>query len=162
VKGPQRGSQRPTNPRPQRPRSYDVSGRPDPIFTPERASPQGDQGLTRGDAAKDLEILVLRHQLTVLRRQVPRPKLEPADRALLAAISRALPKSRWSCFVVRPQTLLRWHRRLVAGAWAYPHRPTRRPALDPDVQQLIVSRGHPEQVRRVYVRHYNGHQPTGR
>jgi hypothetical protein len=51
--------------------------------------------LVRGDATKDLEILVLRHQLTVLRRQPPRPKLEPADRALLAAISRALPRARW-------------------------------------------------------------------
>jgi len=72
--------------------------------------------LARGDAAKDLEILVLRHQLTVLRRQVPRPRLEPADRALLAAVSRMLPRSRWSWFLVKPQTLLRWHRRLVAGA----------------------------------------------
>ena len=49
--------------------------------------------LARGDAAKDLEILVLRHQLTVLHRQVPRPRLEPTDRALLAAISRALPRT---------------------------------------------------------------------
>jgi putative transposase len=47
--------------------------------------------LARSEAAKDLEILVLRHQLTVLRRQVPRPKLQPADRALLAAVSRVLP-----------------------------------------------------------------------
>jgi putative transposase len=77
--------------------------------------------LTHDDAAKDLEILVLRHQLTVLRRQTPRPKLEPTDRALLAAISRILPQSRWSCFPVRPETVLRWHRRLVAGAWTYPH-----------------------------------------
>jgi len=73
--------------------------------------------LVRGDAAKDLEILVLRHQLAVLRRQTPRPKLEPADRALLAAVSRVLPRSGWSCFLVRPETLLRRHRRLVAGAW---------------------------------------------
>jgi putative transposase len=73
--------------------------------------------LARGDAAKDLEILVLRHQLTVLRRQIPRPRLEPADRALLTAISRALPRARWSCFFVKPETLLRWHRRLVTGAW---------------------------------------------
>jgi putative transposase len=95
--------------------------------------------LARGDAAKDLEILVLRHQLAVLRRQVPRPRLEPADRALLAAVSRALPRARWSCFLVKPETLLlRWHRRLVARAWTYPHRQTGRPPLDQDVQQQIV------------------------
>ncbi|HEY5985451.1 MAG TPA: integrase core domain-containing protein [Streptosporangiaceae bacterium] len=94
--------------------------------------------LARGDAAKDLEILVLRHQLTVLRRQTPRPKLEPADRALLAASSRVLPRTRWSCFFVKPDTLLRWHRRLVAGTWTYPHSPTGRPPLNHGVQQLIV------------------------
>jgi putative transposase len=94
--------------------------------------------LARGEAAKDLEILVLRHQLTVLRRQVPRPKLEPADRALLAAVSRVLPRARWSCFLVQPDTLLGWHRRLVAGAWTHPHRQTGRPPLDQEVQQLIV------------------------
>jgi putative transposase len=94
--------------------------------------------LARRDAAKDLELLVLRHQLTVLRRQVPRPKLEPADRALLAAISRLLPRSRWSCFLVTPQTLLRWHRRLIAGAWTYPHHGHGRPPLDDSVQHLIV------------------------
>ena len=76
--------------------------------------------LARGDAAKNLEILVLRHQLTVLRRHVARPRLEPTDRALLTAVSRALPRGRWSCFFVKPETLLRWHRRLVAGAWTYP------------------------------------------
>jgi hypothetical protein len=93
--------------------------------------------LARGDAAKDLELLVLRHQLSVLRRQVPRPRLEPADRALLAAVSRVLPRSRWSCFLVKPETLLRWHRRLVAGAWTYPRGPGR-PPLDEDLQALIV------------------------
>jgi putative transposase len=94
--------------------------------------------LARGHAAKDLEILVLRHQLTVLRRQTPRPRLEPADRALLAAVSRVLPRARWSCFLVRPDTLLRWHRRLVAGTWTYPHRGSGRPPLDQEVQQLII------------------------
>ena len=58
--------------------------------------------LARGDAANDLEILVLRHQLAVLRRQTPHPRLEPADRALLAAVSRVLPRARWSCFLVQP------------------------------------------------------------
>jgi putative transposase len=94
--------------------------------------------LTRGDAAKDLEILVLRHQLTVLRRQTPRPRFEPADRALLAAVSRVLPRDRWSCFFVTPETLRRWHRRLVAGRWTYPRRGQGRPPLDDGVQQLIV------------------------
>jgi len=94
--------------------------------------------MARGDAAKDLEILVLRHQLTVLRRQIPRLTLEPADRALLAAVSRVLPRSRWSCFFVKPETLMRWHRRLVAGAWTYPRRGPGRPPLDQEVQQLIV------------------------
>ena len=92
----------------------------------------------RGDAAKDLEVVVLRHQLAVLRRQTPRPKLEPADRALLAAISRILPRSRWSCFFVRTETLLRWHRRLLAGTWTYSHHQIGRPPLDDEVQQLIV------------------------
>jgi putative transposase len=87
--------------------------------------------LARGDAAKDLEILVLR-------RQTPRPRLEPADRALLAAASRVLPRGRWSCFLVRPETLLRWHRRLVAGAWTYAHRRPGRPPLDQELQQLII------------------------
>jgi transposase len=94
--------------------------------------------LARTDAAKDLEILVLRHQLTVLRRQVARPRLQPADRALLACVSRVLPRSRWSCFFVQPETLLRWHRRLVAGAWTYPNRRPGRPQLDQEIQQLII------------------------
>jgi hypothetical protein len=59
--------------------------------------------LARGDAAKDLEILVLRHQVTVLRRQISRPRFETADRALLTAISRTLPRARWSCFRSRHQ-----------------------------------------------------------
>jgi hypothetical protein len=69
---------------------------------------------------------------------VARRKLQPADRALLAALSRVLPRSRWSCFFARPDTLLRWHRRLVAGAWTYPHRGTGRPPLDQELQQLII------------------------
>jgi putative transposase len=87
---------------------------------------------------KDLEILVLRHQLAVLRRQISRPRLQPADQALLATVSRVLPRSRWSCFLTKPDTLLRRHRRLVLGAWTYPHRQIGRPPLDQEVQQLIT------------------------
>jgi putative transposase len=87
--------------------------------------------LARGEAAKDLEVLVLR-------RQTPRPRLEPADRALLAAVSRVLPRARWSCFLVTPETLLRWHRRMIARAWTYPHRRYGRPQRHHDAQPLIV------------------------
>jgi putative transposase len=71
----------------------------------------------RSESAKELEILVLRHELSVLRRQVNRPQLRPSDRILLAAASGLLPRSRWSSFLVSPATLLRWHRRLVARRW---------------------------------------------
>jgi putative transposase len=74
--------------------------------------------VVRGDRSKDVEILVLRHQVAVLRRQVRRLDLEPADRALLAALSRLLPRPRWSTFFVTPATLLRWQcaaRRLVVS-----------------------------------------------
>ena len=86
----------------------------------------------RGDRAKELEILVLRHELSILRRQVGRPRFEPHDRLLLAALSRVLPRRSWNAFPVRPETLLRWHRRLIARRWTYPHRrPGRPPPLPP-------------------------------
>jgi putative transposase len=77
----------------------------------------------RSEHSKELEILVLRHQLHVLQRQVARPRLRPADRLLLAALSRSLPRSAWSTLFVSPATLLRWHRagRLLLGILA-PHR----------------------------------------
>jgi hypothetical protein len=81
---------------------------------------------------------VLRHQHTVLRRQLSRPRLLPADRALLAALRRALPRARWWCYFVKPDTLLGWHRRLVAGAWTYPHHAAGRPPLDQELQPLVV------------------------
>jgi hypothetical protein len=71
----------------------------------------------RSTDAKEIELLALRQQLAVLRRQRPRPRLQPADRALLAALSRLLPRARWSVFLVRPETLLRWQRRMVARRW---------------------------------------------
>jgi putative transposase len=93
---------------------------------------------SRSAQAKEIEILVLRHELAVLRRQHPRARLQPADRALLAALSRALPRERWSCFLVKPETLLRWHRCLVRRRWTYPSARMGRPPLPDDLQQLIV------------------------
>jgi hypothetical protein len=92
----------------------------------------------RRDRAKELEILVLRHELSVLRRRVDRPRFEPHDRLLLAALSRLLPRRSWDAFLVRPETLLRWHRRLVARRWTYPHRRPGRPPIGGEVRDLIV------------------------
>jgi putative transposase len=87
---------------------------------------------------KELEIVVLRHELSVLRRQIHRPDLRPADRAFLAAAARLLPRWRWSSFFVTPQTLLAWHRRLVARRWTYPSRRPGRPRIDPALHALIL------------------------
>ncbi|HEY8723702.1 MAG TPA: integrase core domain-containing protein [Gaiellaceae bacterium] len=94
--------------------------------------------LGRSERAKELEILVLRHELSILRRQVKRPQFAPRDRFLLAALSRALPRRSWQAFLVRPETLLRWHRRLVARHWTYPHRAPGRPPIDGAVRELVL------------------------
>jgi putative transposase len=97
--------------------------------------------LLRCEEAKEIEILVLRHQLSVLRRQVARPELKPADRALLAGLSRVLPRQRWAAFFVCPETLLGWHRRLVARRWTYGGqrgRPRKRDELRGLVKRLAV------------------------
>jgi putative transposase len=94
--------------------------------------------VSRGDRAKELEILVLRHELSILRRQVNRPRFQPHDRLLLAAFSRVLPRRSWNAFFVQPETLLCWHRRLVARRWTYPHRRPGRPPISRDVRELIV------------------------
>src|SRR3954471_15681892 len=94
--------------------------------------------LPRDDAAKDVEVLVLRHQVAVLRRQVHRPKLEPADRVVLAALSRLLPRSRWPIFFVTPATLLRWHRELIARHRTYPHARPGRPAVAAQIRDLVL------------------------
>jgi putative transposase len=89
-------------------------------------------------AEAELEIAVLRHQVAILRRQVKRPIYRVSDRAFLAAASRMLGREAWGAFLVRPETLLRWHRQLVARKWTRPHRPPGRPALDPEVRALIL------------------------
>jgi hypothetical protein len=83
----------------------------------------------RSAEAKEIEILVLRHELAVLRRQHPRPSLQPTDRALLAVLSRLLPRVRWSVVLVQPETLLRWHRRMVRRRWTYQAAHKGRPPL---------------------------------
>jgi transposase InsO family protein len=87
---------------------------------------------------KDVEIAVLRHQLTVLRRRVTRPTYTPSDRLVLAVLAGLLPRERWSAFLVTPATLLRWHREVVRGRWTYPHRPGRRRGLEPSVVELVL------------------------
>jgi putative transposase len=105
----------------------------------------------RSAEAKEVEILVLRHELAVLRRQHPRPRLQPKDRALLATLSRHLPRTRWSVFLVKPETLLGWHRRIVRRRWTYPTVSRGRPPVPDQVQQWIV-RLASENPRRGYQR----------
>jgi putative transposase len=95
-------------------------------------------GCRRSELAKDVELLVLRHEIVVLRRQHPRPRLSPADRALFAALTRLLPRSRRVGLVVTPRTLLRWHRELVRRKWAQPQVRYGRPTIDAEVRLLVL------------------------
>src|SRR6266498_3381253 len=98
--------------------------------------------LARSRRSKELEILVLRHELALLRRRARPPRLTRADRVLLAALSRSLPRVAWAGFPVKPATLLRWHRQLVARRWTYAHRPPGRPPLESSLRALILRLGH--------------------
>jgi putative transposase len=97
--------------------------------------------LARPRRSKEVEILVLRHELAMLRRQGRPPKLTRPDRALLAALSRSLPRTAWAGFPVKPETLLRWHRQLVARRWTYVHRAPGRPPLESSLRALILRLG---------------------
>jgi putative transposase len=91
----------------------------------------------RTGRSKDVEIVVLRHQLAVLQRQLSRPRFAPDNRAVLTALARSLGRYRWSIFMVKPDTILRWHRRLVANHWTYPHQPGR-PATTAETRRTII------------------------
>ena len=93
--------------------------------------------LGRSSASKDIELLVLRHEVAVLRMTNPRTRLDWADRAILAALVRRLPPLLRVHRLVTPGTILRWHRRLVATEWTYPHR-VGRPPLEEAVAVLIA------------------------
>jgi putative transposase len=95
------------------------------------------QLLGRSQGVKDAEILVLRHEVAVLRRQVRHPKLTWSDRALLAALSRLLPGELRRCRLVRPATLMGWHRRLVAKHWTYPNGPGR-PPIAAELREMVL------------------------
>src|ERR1035437_9199595 len=96
--------------------------------------------LARREVSKEAELLVLRHENTVLRRQIGRVRYHPADRLWLAALSRLIPRRRWGeVFAVTPATLLAWHRRMVARKWGYASR--RRPGRPPTaaaIRKLVI------------------------
>jgi hypothetical protein len=92
--------------------------------------------LGRSEQRKEVEILLLRHEVQVLRRQVARPQLQPADRVVLAALSQLLPRVR--SLLVQPDTLLRWHRELVRRHWSFPARPQGRPPMLSQARALVL------------------------
>jgi hypothetical protein len=96
--------------------------------------------LVRKDLSKDAELLVLRHENTVLRRQISRVRYRPVDRAWLAALSRLVPRRRWAeVFPVTPATILAWHRKLVSRKWDYTaRRRPGRPSTAAAITRLVI------------------------
>jgi putative transposase len=92
----------------------------------------------RSGRSKDLEIIVLRHQLAVLNRTTQRRQVTDEDRSLLAAIAQALPRPQRQGWLLTPDTLLRWHRRCVARHWTQPTRTRGRPSTAPELRRLII------------------------
>ena len=106
--------------------------------------------VARSASSKDVEILALRHEVAVLRRANPRPHMSWTDRAVLAALTRIMPKGLRTRRIVTPGTLLRWHRRLVAAKWCQPRPPGRPPV--PDELVALILRLARENTRRGVVR----------
>ena len=99
--------------------------------------------LARSGASKDVEILVLRHEVAVLRRQVARPKPDWADRAVIAALARLLPRHLRLHRIVTPGTLLAWHRRMIKNKWTYPNT-TGRPPVPEEIRRASPAAGQAE------------------
>jgi putative transposase len=108
------------------------------LYLAVRAVPGALVRSRRGLDVKDIELLVLRHELAILRRQVGRPKLGMADRALLAAAAVHLPRPQRSLLLVSPRTLLRWHQALVRRKWRRPSGRVGRPPLSPEIRELVL------------------------